>query len=85
MRRWLVIFVLALAPVVHAQKTYVPPAGKWESKAWSYGVKEGSIKLADFHGLDANVKPDVLKAVTAKFDAIKGGAFVVPHDTSMVQ
>jgi basic membrane protein A and related proteins len=59
--------------------------GKWESRAWSYGVKEGSIKLADFHGLDGNVKADVLKAVAAKFDAIKSGAFVVPHDTSMVQ
>lgn len=59
--------------------------GKWESKAWSYGVKEGSIKLADYHGLDGNVKPEVMKAVEAKFDAIKSGAFTVPHDTSMVQ
>jgi basic membrane protein A and related proteins len=60
-------------------------AGEWESKAWSYGVKEGSIKLADFHGLDTNVRPEVLAAVTAKFEAIKSGAFEVPHDTSMVQ
>ncbi len=58
---------------------------RWESKAWSYGVKEGSIKLADFHGLDSNVTPDVLKATEAKFEAIKAGDFVVPHDTSMVE
>lgn len=58
---------------------------KWESKAWSYGVKEGSIKLADFHGLDANVKPEVLEATDAKFEAIKAGEFTVPHDTSMVE
>ncbi|MCX5514023.1 BMP family ABC transporter substrate-binding protein [Kaistia algarum] len=58
---------------------------RWESKAWSYGVKEGSIKLADFHGLDSKVDPAVLTAVKAKFDAIKSGAFVVPHDTSMVE
>lgn len=59
--------------------------GNWESKAWSYGVKEGSIRLADFHGLDSNVDPEVLKATEAKFEAIKSGEFVVPHDTSMVE
>ena len=32
MRR-LLVFLIALAPVVHAQKSYVPPAGKWERKA----------------------------------------------------
>lgn len=58
---------------------------KWESKAWSYGIKEGSIKLADFHGLDSKVDPAVLKATEAKFQAIKDGQFVVPHDTSMVK
>lgn len=59
--------------------------GKWESKAWSYGIKEGSIKLADFHGLDSNVPPEVLAAVTKKFEDIKSGAFEVPHDTTMVE
>ncbi len=59
--------------------------GKWESKAWSYGIKEGSIRLAPFHGLDAKVDPKVLTAVDAKFQAIKDGQFVVPHDTSMVK
>lgn len=58
---------------------------KWESKAWSYGVREGSIVLADFHGLDSNVKPEVLTATEAKFEAIKAGEFEVPHDTSMVE
>ena len=59
--------------------------GKWESKAWSYGIKEGSIKLADFHGLDNNVPPEVLAAVEKKFEDIRSGAFEVPHDTSMVE
>jgi len=50
-----------------------------------YGVRlvpEGSVKLADFHGLDAGVPPGVLQAVNAKFEAIKSGAFTVPLDTS---
>lgn len=57
----------------------------WESKAWSYGIKEGSIRLADFHGLDSNVNPEVLTATQARFEAIKAGEFVVPHDTTMVE
>lgn len=57
-------------------------AKTWTSKNWSYGIAEGSVKLADFHGLDANVPPAVLKAVTDKFEAIKSGAFTVPLDTS---
>lgn len=56
----------------------------WKSQNWSFGIPEGSVKLADFHGLDAGVPPDVLKAVQDKFDAIKSGAFVVPLDTSNV-
>jgi len=54
----------------------------WKSENWAYGIAEGSVKLADFHGLDANVPPAVLKAVQAKFDAIQSGAFTVPLDTS---
>ncbi|MDE1995309.1 MAG: BMP family protein [Rhizobiaceae bacterium] len=54
----------------------------WKSQNWSFGVPEGAVKLADFHGLDAGVSPDVLKAVNAKFDAIKSGAFTVPLDTT---
>ena len=49
------------------------------------GIPEGSVKLADFHGLDASVPPDVMKAVQAKFDAIKSGKFQVPLDMSNVQ
>jgi basic membrane lipoprotein Med (substrate-binding protein (PBP1-ABC) superfamily) len=59
--------------------------GKWESKGYSFGIKEGSIKLADYHGLDSNVKPEVLKEVDETFARIKSGEFEVPHDTSMVQ
>ena len=54
----------------------------WKSQNWSFGVPEGSVKLADFHGLDAGVPPGVLQAVNAKFEAIKSGAFTVPLDTS---
>jgi basic membrane protein A len=54
----------------------------WKSQNWSFGIPEGSVKLADFHGLDAGVPPEALKAVQAKFDAIKSGAFAVPLDTS---
>ncbi len=54
----------------------------WKSQNWSFGIPEGAVRLADFHGLDAGVSPDVLTAVKAKFDAIKSGAFTAPLDTS---
>ncbi|NKJ35152.1 BMP family protein [Rhizobium sp. SG570] len=54
----------------------------WTSQNWSFGIPEGAVRLADFHGLDAGVSSDVLTAVKAKFDAIKSGAFTVPLDTS---
>ncbi|NSZ20021.1 BMP family protein [Agrobacterium vitis] len=57
----------------------------WTSKAWTYGVAKGSIKLADFHGLGNRVPADVQAKVNATFAAIKGGTFEVPHDTSMVK
>ena len=59
--------------------------GTWVSKGWTYGIKEGSIKLADFHGLDVNVRPEVLEQTEETFAKIKAGEFVVPHDTSMVK
>lgn len=59
--------------------------GTWESKGWTYGIKEGSITLADFHGLDSNVDPAVLTQVDEVFASIVAGDFVVPHDTSMVE
>ncbi len=59
--------------------------GKWESKNWSFGIVEGSVKLADFHGLDSNIPADVLAKVNQKFEDIKTGTFVVPHDTTEVQ
>jgi basic membrane lipoprotein Med (substrate-binding protein (PBP1-ABC) superfamily) len=60
-------------------------AGTWKSENWSYGVAKGSVQLADFHGLDANVDPDVLKRVNDKIEAIKSGAFEVPLDVTPVQ
>lgn len=73
-----------LAPVfVASAKTVVD--GTWESKNWIYGIAEDSISLADFHGLDVNVRPEVLAAVEQKFEDIKSGAFEVPLNTAMVQ
>ena len=59
-------------------------AKTWKSENWSYGVAKGSVQLADFHGLDKNVDPAVLKAVQDKIAAIKSGAFEVPLDTTNV-
>lgn len=57
----------------------------WKSENWSYGIDKGSIQLADFHGLDKNVDPAVMKKVDDKITAIKSGAFTVPLDTTNVQ
>jgi basic membrane protein A len=54
----------------------------WKSQDWSFGIPQGAVKLSGFHGLDAGVSPQVLKAVDAKFEAIRSGAFTVPLDTS---
>ena len=73
-----------LAPLVTAVGKAVED-GSWKSENWSLGVAAGSINLADFHGLDSNVDPAVLKAVEDKIAAIKAGTFEVPLDTSEVQ
>jgi basic membrane protein A and related proteins len=73
-----------LGPLVTAVAKAVQD-GTWKSQNWSFGIPEGSVKLADFHGLDASVSPDVMKAVQAKFDAIKSGQFQVPLDMSNVR
>ena len=73
-----------LAPLVTAVARSIIN-GKWESKNWSFGVAEGSVNLAPFHGLDGTVPAAVLRKVNKKLDDIKAGTFVVPHDTSAVQ
>ena len=73
-----------LAPLITAVGKAVED-GTWKSENWSLGVAAGSINLADFHGLDSNVDPAVLKAVEAKIAAIKAGTFEVPLDTSEVE
>lgn len=73
-----------LAPLITAVGKDVV-AGKWTSKNWSFGIVEGSISLAPFHDLDKSISPDVIKRVQDKFQAIKSGQFVVPHDTSEVK
>lgn len=59
--------------------------GKWESKNWSFGIVEGSVNLAPFHGLDSSISAEVIDKVNQKFEDIKSGSFVVPHDTTEVQ
>lgn len=72
-----------LAPLITAVGKAVMD-GTWKSENWSYGVAQGSVQLAQFHGLDTNVKPEVLNAVQAKIEAIKSGSFEVPLDTTSV-
>lgn len=59
--------------------------GAWESKNWSFGIVEGSVNLAPFHGLDKSIPAAVLNAVNKKLADIKSGKFVVPHATTAVQ
>ena len=73
-----------LGPLVTAVGKAVED-GTWKSENWSLGVAAGSVGLADFHGLDKNVDPAVLKAVEDKIAAIKAGTFEVPLDTTEVQ
>ena len=73
-----------LGPLVTAVGKAVQD-GTWKSENWSMGVAAGSVGLADFHGLDKNVDPAVLKAVEDKIAAIKAGTFEVPLDTTEVQ
>jgi basic membrane protein A len=58
--------------------------GSWTNKNYSYGIKEGSIGLADFHGLDGKVPVDVMKKVLQKEADIKSGKFTVPHIVTTV-
>ncbi len=59
--------------------------GTWKSGNRSYGIADGAVYFAEYHGLDSNIPADVLEKVNAKFDAIKTGEFEVPHDTSEVK
>lgn len=59
--------------------------GTWESKTYKYGVKEGAVKLADFHGLDKNIPAEIMQKVNDKLAAIQNGSFTVPLDTSEVK
>lgn len=59
--------------------------GNWESKNWSFGLIEGSIKLADYHDLADAVSDDLQELIDAKIDAIMSGEFVVEEDTTPVE
>ena len=73
-----------LAPLVKGVAESIT-AGEWESKNWSFGVVEGSVVLAPFHDLESAIPEEVVQQVNDKFEAIKSGEFVVPHDTSEVE
>jgi basic membrane lipoprotein Med (substrate-binding protein (PBP1-ABC) superfamily) len=73
-----------LAPLIKAVGQTVID-GTWESKGWSFGIAEGSVELAPYHGLETNIPADVLEKVNAKFEAIKAGEFTVPHNTDPVE
>jgi len=60
-------------------------AGTWTNKAYSYGIAQGAIGLASFHGLAGKVPAALLAKVEAKMAAIKDGTFTVPHDTTVVK
>jgi len=72
MRRWLV-FLLALAPVVYAQKSYVPPAGKWERKAPAeLGLNAEKLKAAVDYALANDSTWDFERDEVRTFGAVLG-------------
>ena len=72
MRRWLVI-LLALAPVVYAQKSYVPPAGKWERKAPAeLGLNAEKLKAAVDYALANDSTWDFERDQVRTFGAVLG-------------
>ncbi|PRY68818.1 nucleoside-binding protein [Glaciihabitans tibetensis] len=72
-----------LAPVFTDVATAVQD-GSWTNENYSYGVAEGSITLADFHGLDSRVPADVMATVLEREAEIASGEFEVPYDVTTV-
>jgi basic membrane protein A and related proteins len=70
-----------LAPLVKSVAQSIID-GKWASKNWSYGIVEGSVKLAPFHGLEKSIPSGVVNKVSKKFEDIKAGKFTVKQDTT---
>ncbi len=73
-----------LGPLVTAAAQEVID-GKWESRNWSFGLIEGSIKLAPYHDLADVVSEDLQEMIDAKIEAIVSGEFVVEEDTTPVE
>lgn len=73
-----------LAPLVKGVAEAIL-AGEWESKNWSYGIVEGSVNLAPYHDLEEEVPQDVRDMISAKYEAIRSGEFVVEENTTEVQ
>ncbi len=59
--------------------------GEWESRNWSFGLIEGSIKLASYHDLADVVSDDLQQMIDDKIAAIMSGDFVVEEDTTPVE
>lgn len=59
--------------------------GTWTNENRSYGIADGSVYFADYHGLESNIPDDVMKKVNQKFEDIKTGKFEVPHDISDIE
>ncbi len=59
--------------------------GTWTNTNRSYGIADGSVYFSDFHGLDSNIPAEVMEKVNQKYEDIKSGKFVVPHDTSDIE
>jgi len=72
-----------LSPIVKSVAKSVQN-GTWKSGLVSPGIKGGEIGMAPYHGLDKRVPPNVLKAVSAKYLALRHGKFVVPNNTSKI-
>lgn len=73
-----------LGPLVTAAAQEVID-GMWESKNWSFGIAEGSIKLAEYHDLADVVPEELQEMIDAKLEAIASGDFVVEEDTTPVE
>jgi hypothetical protein len=69
----LLVFSAALAPVVYAQKSYVPPAGKWERKAPAeLGLDAEKLKAAVDYALANGSTWDFERDQVRTFGAVLG-------------
>ena len=80
MRRWLVILVFALAPLVYAQKSYVPPAGKWERKPPADLFALRVALPSDLY--DQMTRPPAIREIKFSESCLRFGPFDVPQTSA---